>query len=379
MPNEPEIKSLSYAKRQRFFLLLVVVFLILLPTMIFYTTGYRISFDDTENRIVTTGGVYVTTDNLEVEVYLDDEQIRRPRLFRSAYYIQDIESGIHRVVVQQDGLNTWVKELPVDPYIVTEAAAFNMPLVTQLRPVSQYFDATGAAVLPSTASTSQLFVNSTSTIPIVFATSTATSTLIQNPEYSYATELFSTTSTSTLSFVDRFIAGAERFGFATTSTATSTVEYPQKGDISLLERENELYARYTGELNNIPYYFCLAGSASSTIAERYGEHVAEQVVDQRVSTTTPLYEDGNRICRSEIKIDRKRQDILYYDFLPGSSDLVLLQLEDGIYVSEIDDRAWQNTQVLYDSSDVTILVENEVIYIKQGELYAELLTEIPED
>src|SRR6056297_1974740 len=170
MSHEPEIKILSQDKRQRFFLVLLGLFVILLPTMIFYTTGYRLSFDDTQNRILTTGGVYITTENLDVDVYLDDERVRQPRLFRSAYYIQDIESGIHRVVVQQDGLHTWVKELPVDPYIVIEAAAFNMPLLPHTRPVSQYFAPTGEAVFPSSASSSMLLVGSTSTQPIIFAT-----------------------------------------------------------------------------------------------------------------------------------------------------------------------------------------------------------------
>jgi hypothetical protein len=307
MLNEPEIKMLSYTKRQRLFLVLVGLFLILLPSMIFYTTGHRISLDDTENRIVTTGGVYITTDNLDVDVYLDDEQIRRPRLFRSAYYIQDIESGAHRVVVQQDGLHTWVKDLPVDPYLVTEAAAFNMPLQPQLRHISRYLTPAGTTVIPASASTSSFFTQGTTTQTMLFATSTATSTFISNPEYTVVNELFDASATSSRSLIDRFIAGVERFGFATTSAATSTVVVPQKGEISLIERNNELYARFNGEINDIPYYFCLSGTASSSLAERYGEHVARQVEEQRQSTTSPLYVDDDRLCRREIRIDRKQK------------------------------------------------------------------------
>jgi hypothetical protein len=41
----------------------------------------------------------------------------------------------------------------------------------------------------------------------------------------------------------------------------------------------------------------------------------------------------------------------------------LLHLEDGLYVTEIDDRAWQNTQPLLPISDVRVLVENGIIYV----------------
>jgi hypothetical protein len=119
---EPEIRSLSQKKRQGFFFALLAIFLVSLPVFIFYSSGYRLSFENEETSIVTTGGIYITADNLGVDVYLDEEKIDRPRLFRSAYYIQNIENGPHRLVVQGPGLHTWVKVLPVDSYIVTEAA-----------------------------------------------------------------------------------------------------------------------------------------------------------------------------------------------------------------------------------------------------------------
>lgn len=379
MPNEPQIEIMPQTRRKRFFIGLCIIFAILLPTMIFYTTGYRINLNDTENRIVTTGGLYITTDNLEVDVYMDDEQVRRPRLFRSAYYIQDVESGLHRVIVQQNGLNTWVKKLPVDPYIVIEAAAFNMPLQPQLRLVPNYFSATGEAVVNANASTSSFFTIATTTNKIFFATTTATSTFVPNPEFEFVASLFSTSTASSTSLIDRFREGVERFGFATTTNgvSTSTFVAPTKGDIQLVEKESELYAVWKGSNTAMPYYFCVTNQAIEKIAERYGEHVAEQIELQRIATSTPLYIDNNRICRHSIRIDRKRQDVLFYDFLPGSSDLVLLQLEDGLYVSEIDDRAWQNTQQIFPGKDFKVLIENDTIYVKQGTMFAEILTEIP--
>jgi len=381
MQREPQIEILPYSKRKSFFIGLCVVFAILLPTMIFYTTGYRVDLDDSENRIVTTGGLYITTDNLEVDVYMNDEQVQRPRLFRSAYYIQDVQSGMHRVIVQQDGLHTWVKELPVDPYMVVEAAAFNMPLQPQLRHVSEFSIDTDTVVVPASASTSPFFTVATTTGKIVFATTSATSSFERSGEYDFVQTLFSTSTASSTSLIDRFLSEVERFGFATTTNntaSTSDLLVPTKGNITLIERDSDLYAEWTGSDSSIPYYFCVTNTATTTISSRYGEHVAEQIQTQSLSTTTPLYVDSNRICRTEIKIDRKRQDVLFYEFLPGASDLILMQLEDGLYVSEIDDRAWQNTQQIFPGSDFTIKIENDTIYIKQGNQYAELLREIPQ-
>lgn len=386
------MKNLSYKNRQRFFWLLVLVFLIALPSLIFYTTGYRISFEDDETTIVTTGGIYVTTDNLEVDVYLDEEQVERPRLFRSAYYIQNIEAGQHRVVVQSPGLHTWVKELPVDSHIVIEAAAFNMPVVPQVRPITEYVTATGTPVVfasptvsGATSTALQPWLEHASvTVPYFFATSSATSTFEQNEEFIYVESLFSTTSTSTRSVFERILDEVERFRFATTSpmNASNTmneVEMVERGDTRIIQRNNELYAVWTGSNNAIPYYYCVTDASATTTARRYGEHVAEAIERIRRSSTTDLIIAENRICRPEIKLDRLRQDVYFSDFFPNSSDLILLQLEDGLYVTEIDDRAWQNTQRLYPGTDFRTVVENDVIYIEDGGRFFEVVPEIELD
>jgi len=53
-----------------------------------------------------------------------------------------------------------------------------------------------------------------------------------------------------------------------------------------------------------------------------------------------------------------------------------MHLQDGVYVTEIDDRAWQNTQLLYPGEGLKVVVENDIIYLKDRELYFEIITEI---
>lgn len=382
MPLEPEIKTLSYKKRQSFFVLLFIVFIIALPTFIFYTSGYRLSFENEETTIVTTGGLYITTDNLDVEVYMDEVKVDKPRLFRSAYYIQNLESGIHRVVVQRPGLHTWVKELPVDSNIVTEASAFNMPELPHIRPIAEYTNQDGQGVFLAKSTSTELFPKATTTGSYVIVTRATPSTLTANGEYEYVADLFASSTASSTSIISRLEEEIDRFRFASaTSTATTTKEpvYVEQGNMRLIPRDGELYARWIGSGQATPHYFCTPQAASTTIAYRLGLHFAQQIEEQSLSTTTPLHIEGDRICRSEIRIDRKWQNIKYYEFFPGSSDLIVLLLDDGLYVTEIDDRAWQNTQQIYPGDNFKTVVTDTNIYIEEDGRYFELLTKIDED
>ena len=382
MLQEPQILGMSNRRRNFFFWTLVAVFVLLLPAMIFYTTGYRLTLDaDSETLVTTTGGIYITTPNLEVDVYLDEEQIERPRLYRSAYYIQNIAAGQHRVVVQAPGVHTWVKELPVDSRIVIEAAAFNMPVLPQLRPITQYQTETGVAVYQAAMASTSLFSRATATEPFTLATTTSTSTYIVNPEYEFVESLFGTSSATTTSVFAQFLLEMDRFRFTSpeerqAATSSTTVDRIERNDVELISRGLELYATWRGRDDDIPFYFCVTNGSATNTAKRYGQHVADAVFNPPTATSTPTFLLDDRICRSEIKLNRLRQDVYLFDFFPGSSDLVLLQLEDGLYVTEIDDRAWQNTQLLYPSTDMRMVIENNIIYIAEEGNYFEIIPEI---
>lgn len=383
MPNEPQIETLSYQKRNLFFWFLVIVFLVALPSLIFYTTGYRLQFEDESTSIVTTGGMYITTNILDVEVYIDDGKVEKPRLFRSAYYIQDVEAGKHRVIVQKPDYYTWVKELPVDPYIVIEASAFNMPVLTHLRPITEYVTATGTAVYFNELALTDILLNASTTETYLISSTTATTTYRGNEEFVFVESLFSSSSTSSVSVFAADTAAARPFKFSTTTdeviATTTEVELKESGGINLSVRAGEVFATWQNSNRNIPYYFCIPNEYADQIAYRYGEHIGQQFENFANSTSSPIVEDNNRKCRTEIRIDRKWQDVYFYDFLPNSSDLVLLQLQDGLYVTEIDDRAWQNTQKIFSGSEFRVVIENNSIFIAVDDLYFELITEIEEN
>jgi hypothetical protein len=185
MPHIPVVQPLPRARRRFLFLALVGFFLCAVPVFVFYATGYRYDFWAHNPAITVTGGLYISVGNDAGEVYVNDERAQNARLFRQALYIQSVEPGVQRVHVQASGYQTWVKELPVYPYIVTEAAAFLMPERPQVRPISQFTTSTGTPIFLGVASTNHLVSFASSSVPFIATSSKATTTLTKNSEYEY--------------------------------------------------------------------------------------------------------------------------------------------------------------------------------------------------
>jgi hypothetical protein len=386
-PTIPQVQPLPRAHRRFIFAMSVTIFAVTVPLLVFYAIGYRFDFSEGAIRnIMSVGGMYINTDAENVAIYVDDEPVEDLRIFQRAAYIQNLEAGVHQVHVQGEGVQTWVKELPVFSHYVTEAAAFNMPLVPQIRVIGEFQTADGAVVVDATntppftlASSTQRFILASSTV--------ATSTYIVNPEFTYVANRFAST-TEERTLLEEFEAlvsrTVESFTFEApdqllvpTTTATTTIQF---NDMELYERNGEVYAAWQGSESNIPYYFCVNPLASSS-PTYYGEHVTAQLISAASSTlfeaySAPVFEAPNRLCRTEIKIDRLRQAVTWFTFMPDSRDHVLMHLSDGIYVVEIDDRAWQNTQLLYPGQNLTLLIDSGRILVQDGDTMFEVFTEL---
>ena len=383
MTAEPKIQPLSYNNRTLVFILMCVVFLVLMPIFVFYATGYRIDFSGDERNIVSVGGIYINSDQDNTEILIDEKPVEQMRIFRSAAYIQNLPSGIHQIQVRGEGLHTWVKELPVHDFLVTEANSFSMPVVPQMRVVPEYESNNGFGVvvtLDKTASTSQDFFPHASTTTLVLATTTAAAKKLEiAPEFEFVESLFASSSKRA---VDRSLAEEVAFRFndltgarSLNTLATSTKE---SGDIVLYEEEGEVYARWVGELNRAPYYYCVNYLSAPNLISDYGEHVYESLLENQpeeilLAEQTAGYD---KICRDTIRIDRKWQTVKWFEFVPGNNNLILMLLEDGLYMVEIDDRGWQNTQLLYPGDTLEFLVNSSQIYLYDGQYYLELFTEV---
>lgn len=375
---KPNVQPLARWHRKLIFILLVCAFLFSMPVFMFYATGYRYDFFSKSPSITVTGGMYVAVDALDGAIFVDETEVKNARDFRNASYINGVTPGLHRLHVQAPRLYTWVKELSVYPHLVTEAESFNLPLVPQIRPVTQYETVDGAAifVVKGTSSVPFILDFASSSIPFFSTTTKATSTFSVNQEYALLKSLFEEKASST----KKRLVDEEAFGFATSTkedniSSTSTVT---KNNITLYKAGEEVFAKAIGTGKQIPHYYCTSelthssstdlGKDLQTVLEEQGETVLTNKLNELSAT--------GLTCRTDIRIDRKWQNVIDFTFYPGNEDLILMHLEEGIYVVEIDDRAWQNTQVLYPGKNLMMLVEGNSIFIKDGSLILEALTEL---
>lgn len=376
-----DVKPLPRARRRFVFVSLLLFFLCAVPIFVFYATGYRYDFLNPNASITATGGLYVSVGAEGGEVYLDEAPVRDSRLFREAIYIQNLTPGLKRLHVQAPGLHTWVKELPVYPYIVTEAAAFQLPLVSQVRPITEFQTSTGTAVYVRASSTTPLFAGVSTTIPFIATTTRATTTFERNSEYAFILSLFATSTTATSTLLNRVVGEvtdalqlSSKSPTTTEPVATTSV---QVDDVIIREQGDDIVVAYVGNERNIPYYFCVPQAALASTSELYGPSVMRGV--SLVLAAVPEESESNtlnRLCRNSIVIDRQNQTVRNFDFFPGTTDLVVLHRTDGVFVVEVDDRSWQNTQALYPYPVDEMVVNNGRIYVKQDTTVFELLTEL---
>lgn len=385
IPQTEYLSPLARRHRSVFFYLLVLIFVLSVPVFVFYASGYRYTVGADELRVQMTGGMYIGTQDDDSVIDINGSPVQHTRFFRQATYVQGLSAGMHEVVVYGNGLQTWSKTLPVYPQMVTEFFTFTLPEVPQVRPITPLQTNDGTMVFRNhTTATSSPFHRASSSVPVTYSTSSSPLPYAANPEYQFLRELFAEEralrpepevyqdTKPHFRFASTTPTVANDATVATSAQATSTV---QQNNVRLERRAEEVYAVYTGPFRTIPHYYCVPEATTATTAKHYGQHVADAVSLATTTATTTLQQRGTwhmQICRSEIRIDRKWQEVKYFDFVPGMPDLVLMHLEDGIYVTEVDDRGWQNHQVLYPHGDVFVLVHNGQILIEHDGYFAEL-------
>lgn len=376
------VKPLPRGRRRFVFVSMLLFFICAVPIFMFYATGYRYDIFNRDLGITSTGGMYINVGTTKGEVYLNEGLVEDSRIFRNAIYIQNLTPGMQRLHVQAPRLHTWVKELPVYPNYVTEASAFLLPLWPQIRPLTEFQTATGTLVFLNTASTSILFHGASSSVIFLATTSKATTTLTRNSEYTFVKSLFATTSVASTTLLNRVVgevtdalslASNNKEATTTVATTTKTID-----NLKLYKQGDEVVVEYLGPERNIPYYFCVPIGALASTSELYGPQVMRGVAS--VLAASPITTDtssASRLCRTTITIDRQNQTVISFDFFPGTTDLVVLHRSDGVYVTEVDDRSWQNTQALYPWSIDEMVQNNSRLFAKSSTTIFELLTELP--
>jgi hypothetical protein len=111
-------------------ILLFIVFIMVIPLVIFYSFGYRISSD---LKIVKTGGIYVTNKESDVSVLLNGKLKKASGILDRNILIQNIKPGSYKVNVVRDGYRPWEKHVKVQEHMVE--VCFPLLIPAELKPV----------------------------------------------------------------------------------------------------------------------------------------------------------------------------------------------------------------------------------------------------
>ncbi|MCW9054591.1 MAG: hypothetical protein OQJ98_01250 [Candidatus Pacebacteria bacterium] len=216
------MQPLPRKTRRIYLALLVLVFVVLVPATVLYSTGYRLGEGFS---LVKTGGIYIGVGESGAELLLDGRVRKKVGILKNGFFVQDLTPRVYYVRVEKEGYRPWEKILEVNPQRVSEAAAFILP---EHIPYVE--------VLPSDSKYEDLLD--------LFATSTATT--LQTDEY--PDEL-------------------------ATSTHGVVREVKRKGDVVLWQEEDGVYARWVNSVGRAPSYFCEERVCNKVI------HVKDQTVD----------------------------------------------------------------------------------------------------
>lgn len=205
---------LSRKKRRIYFAIFGFLFLLFIPVLIFYATGYRIT---STLNLVRTGGLYVSIPYSRSDVFLENKIVKQSGLFSKNVFVQNLRPDVYEIRVEKEGYQTWYKTLRVFPKTVTEGYPFLLKNVSVLTQIPEF------PILPDELAATGTKIK------------TATST-VQTDQYKEVKILFAPVSA--------------------TSTASTSDFKKTRRNILVENKRGILYASWTGSQDSIPHYFC---------------------------------------------------------------------------------------------------------------------------
>jgi len=291
-PASYGMEPLSKKKRRIYLVVFGTLFLIFIPVLIFYATGYRIT---SALNLVRTGGLYVSVPYSGSDVFLENDIVKQSGFFSKNVFVQNLSPKMYEVRVEKEGYQTWYKTLGVFPKTVTEGYPFLIKSTPALTLIPEF--PTPADILLATSTLIK----------------TATSTK-QTGQYKEVKALFAPVSA--------------------TSTASTSDFKKIRRNLLVENKKGILQVSWTGDQESIPHYFC-------------------------------EYEK----CKTKILIDADAT-IKTFDFFPGRNDLIIYGTQNGIFVTEIDDRSKQNVNNILIGSGLDFRVKDyDIIFIKKDGSY----------
>lgn len=223
------MKPLSLRRRRIYFTFFSVIFILTIPLLILYATGYRLS---SALNLIRTGGLHISVPYSGAQVHIGDEIIKETSVFQKNIFIQNLRPGSYEVKVTKDGLQTWSKRLVVFPQTVTEGFSFLIPEQPILEEVPEFLVEKNGGSSTTTKSVQKKPVRNTT----------------------YSEDIL-------------------LFGTSTKMTATSTDILKTKRKLSVENINGILHVVWQGNQDSTPYYFCINQICKKEVIIRAGSKV----------------------------------------------------------------------------------------------------------
>ena len=106
-------------QRKFLFWTFFLIFLIVGPSLLLYSHGYR--FDLEKREIVQTGGLFIKALPKQAEVYINGKFIKKTDFVFGSLFIQNLLPKKYEIEIKKEGFFSWKKNLKIKEKMVTEA------------------------------------------------------------------------------------------------------------------------------------------------------------------------------------------------------------------------------------------------------------------
>lgn len=171
------MEPLSLGTRRLFATLFFILFIIILPVVVLYASGYRLQ----GFLLVTTGGIHISVPVSGAAITLNGEDIERSSLFSKAFFLDNLEPGSYVIQATLDGYYPWSKNLVVESRLVTDVSMLAVPQplrVLELEVQTATSSAPVADVVSSSATSTTKSVSETEFERVAASFATTTTALV---------------------------------------------------------------------------------------------------------------------------------------------------------------------------------------------------------
>ncbi len=354
---------MQYRTRRILYYILLALFLMAAPILLFYSLGYTV---DISGRVVQkTGGVFIKSKTARLAVSIDSIPIKETGFITGSALITDVPTGMHILRLEHEGYRTWTKSIDVAPLTVIELR--NIILISnEIAYATTSGESLPARALVSvpTASTTldragNLFIQKTST----------TTTQLEN------IHSFSNTGAviyfiNNYGFLSSFNVETQKIdtlghpGFYLAASPAQFFVSP-RGNIAVIDSGGGLFVT-TGK-NTI-------ASIESGVRNAHFDSRGDKLLIQKEKELLVLWITENKIqpFQKEFTMESVIQTpttIIRSAWFYGDNAHVFLHTDEGVFMTEIDGRGGRNTYEFFTSPMDDFFTSPDTpnrIYAKRG-------------